>query len=195
MICGRPLSHSCLMPLINTSHQHLDPANTNLHGWTASYDASPRRRGDYRQARKTGSWANYMYTQKECKRLFRQAEWNFVNNTIQEGLARNNSKPFWRYIKSKRQDNTAATANRKPTSYLNSSSLFSPKTALPLHHQMSLTPHIPLFLTLRSRDTACKELSVSPLTAVPQRILALFCKQQILWKARSILTKKDHILN
>ena len=54
-----------------------------------------KKRRLYRQARKTGSWANYRYTQKERKRLFRQAEWNFVNNTIQEGLAQNNSsKPF-----------------------------------------------------------------------------------------------------
>ena len=64
-----------------------------------------KKRRLYRQARKTGYWAKYWYTQKECKRLLRQAEWNFVNNTIQEGLAQNNSKPFWRYIKSKRQDN------------------------------------------------------------------------------------------
>ena len=35
----------------------------------------------------------------------------------------------------------------------------------------------------------------SKITAEPQRDLALFCEQQILRKARSILTKKDHILN
>ena len=35
----------------------------------------------------------------------------------------------------------------------------------------------------------------SKITAVPQRDLALFCEQQILRHARSILTKKDHILN
>ena len=35
----------------------------------------------------------------------------------------------------------------------------------------------------------------SKITAVPQRDLALFCEQQILRKARSILTKKEHILN
>ena len=33
------------------------------------------------------------------------------------------------------------------------------------------------------------------ITAVPQRDLALFCEQQILRRARSILAKKDHILN
>ena len=36
---------------------------------------------------------------------------------------------------------------------------------------------------------------IRKITAVPQRDLALFCEQQILRKARSILTKKDHILN
>ena len=28
-----------------------------------------------------------------------------MNNTIQEGFDNNNSKPFWRYVKAKRQDN------------------------------------------------------------------------------------------
>ncbi len=41
---------------------------------------------------------------KECKRAFKKAEINFINNTIQDGLENNNTKPFWRYIKSKRQD-------------------------------------------------------------------------------------------
>ena len=60
-----------------------------------------------------GSWANYRHPEGmniyisiyiNTKRLFRQTEWNFVNITTQEGLAQNNSKPFWRYIKLKRQD-------------------------------------------------------------------------------------------
>ena len=35
----------------------------------------------------------------------------------------------------------------------------------------------------------------SKITAEPERDLALFCEQQILRKAHSILTRKDHILN
>ena len=59
----------------------------------------------HRQARKTNQWNNYRSFQKECKREFRRAEWDFTNKTIEEGLAQNNSKPFWRYIKSKKQEN------------------------------------------------------------------------------------------
>jgi hypothetical protein len=35
----------------------------------------------------------------------RKAEWDYINSTINEGLQSNNSKPFWKYIKSKKQDN------------------------------------------------------------------------------------------
>ena len=37
--------------------------------------------------------------------VFKKAEVDYVNNTIQEGFDNNNSKPFWRYVKAKRQDN------------------------------------------------------------------------------------------
>jgi hypothetical protein len=65
-----------------------------------------RRKGRlYTQARKTGKWNNYRHIQRECKRAFRKAEWTYVNEVIQEGLANNNSKPFWRYVKSRKRDN------------------------------------------------------------------------------------------
>ena len=39
------------------------------------------------------------------KKQFRHAEWNHINSVIQEGLDNKNSKPFWKYVKSKKQDN------------------------------------------------------------------------------------------
>ena len=39
------------------------------------------------------------------KRNLRKADLDHVNNVIQEGLNQNNTKPFWSYTKSKRQDN------------------------------------------------------------------------------------------
>jgi hypothetical protein len=72
----------------------------------------------YNQARKTGVWTNFRYTQKECKRAFRRAEWDFLNNVITDGLVNNNSKPFWKYIKSRKQDNTGiAPLREKGTLY------------------------------------------------------------------------------
>ena len=59
----------------------------------------------YRHAKKSKQWTEFKNYQKLCKREFKKAEMDYVNKTIQEGFEKNNSKPFWRYIKSKRQDN------------------------------------------------------------------------------------------
>jgi hypothetical protein len=57
----------------------------------------------YHQA-KTNKWTNYKHFQKECKSQVRKAEWNYINDTMMEGLQNNNSKPFWKYVKSRKQD-------------------------------------------------------------------------------------------
>ncbi len=59
----------------------------------------------YKQAKKTGNWRNYRFIQKECKREIRRLEWTYINETITAGLNENNTKPFWKYIKSKKQEN------------------------------------------------------------------------------------------
>ena len=59
----------------------------------------------YNQAKKSKSWSNYRFYQKECKRAFRKAEYEYINNVISEGLQNNDSKPFWKYIKNKQQEN------------------------------------------------------------------------------------------
>ena len=47
---------------------------------------------------------------KECKRQLRKAEWQYINKVIDEGLQNNNTKPFWNYAKSKREDNIGIAA-------------------------------------------------------------------------------------
>ena len=47
---------------------------------------------------------NYRTFQKECKRHLRKAEWDYVSTNIIDGLNNNNIKPFWKYVKSKRQE-------------------------------------------------------------------------------------------
>ena len=59
----------------------------------------------HRQAKKSGKWDRYRSFQCECKKQFRYAEWNHINSVIQEGLDNKNSKPFWKYVKCKKQDN------------------------------------------------------------------------------------------
>ena len=54
-----------------------------------------------------------------CKREFKKAETDYVNKTIQEGFENNNSKPFWRYIKSKRQDNIGTAPLKRKGSLFN----------------------------------------------------------------------------
>ncbi|CAC5376110.1 unnamed protein product [Mytilus coruscus] len=59
----------------------------------------------YQQAKITNNWSNDKHFQKECKRQVQKAEWGYINNTIMEGLENNNPKPFWKYIKLRKQDN------------------------------------------------------------------------------------------
>ena len=59
----------------------------------------------HKQAKKTKNWSNFKFQQKITKKAFRKAEQDFVNKTIKEGLKENNTKPFWRFVKSKKQDN------------------------------------------------------------------------------------------
>jgi hypothetical protein len=52
----------------------------------------------------SNKWTNYKHFQKESKSQIRKAEWNCINDTIMEGLQNNNLKPFWKYVKSRKQD-------------------------------------------------------------------------------------------
>ena len=38
--------------------------------------------------------------------MLRRAEWQFINGKILQGLEQKDNKPFWRYIKARKQDNT-----------------------------------------------------------------------------------------
>ena len=59
----------------------------------------------FKKAKSSGTWNEFKDHQKLCRKEFRKAEQDFINKTIQDGLADNNPKPFWRYIKSKKNDN------------------------------------------------------------------------------------------
>ena len=59
----------------------------------------------YQRAKASKNWDEYHQFQKEIKKEMRQAEWQHIENKITEGFESNNTKPFWSYVKSKRQDN------------------------------------------------------------------------------------------
>jgi hypothetical protein len=69
----------------------------------------------YKQARKTNKWTNYRTFQKECKHHLRKAEWDYVSTNIIDGLNNNNTKPFWKYAKSKRQESGGIAPLKKGT--------------------------------------------------------------------------------
>ena len=62
-----------------------------------------------KQAKATKNWDNYYQHQKECKLAFRKAELEYINNSITEGLKNNDTKPFWRYVKGRKQDQTGVS--------------------------------------------------------------------------------------
>ena len=59
----------------------------------------------HKQAKKTSKWENYRAFIKECNRACRKAEWEYTNTIIEQGLAENNTKPFWKYIKPRKEEN------------------------------------------------------------------------------------------
>ena len=67
----------------------------------------------YKHAKKSNQWGSFKAFQKTCKKAFKKAEINHINNVIQKGLSENNSKPFWRYVKSRRQDSIGVSPLKK----------------------------------------------------------------------------------
>ena len=67
----------------------------------------------YKQAKRTNQWNEFNAFQKECKRAFKRAETDHINATIQKGLDENNTKPFWRYVKSRREDKVGISPLKK----------------------------------------------------------------------------------
>ena len=61
------------------------------------------------RAKQTGNWNTCRNMKKSCRRATRRAEWDFINGKIQEGPKNNNTKPFWNFIKSRKQDNTGVS--------------------------------------------------------------------------------------
>ena len=75
----------------------------------------------YNQAKRTKKWSNYKHYQKGCKRQIRKAEWNYINSAILEGMEKNNTKPFWKYVKSRKQDNIGVTPLKERRHLINNS--------------------------------------------------------------------------
>ena len=67
----------------------------------------------YKHVKKSNQWNTFKAFQKACKKEFKKAEINHINNVIQKGHNENNSKPFWHYVKSRRQDSVGVSPLKK----------------------------------------------------------------------------------
>ena len=98
----------------------------------------------FNSAKVTKNWTEYRKHQKLCKKEFRDAENDFINQKILDGLSKNNTKPFWKYVKSKKTDscgipplkkgNTLISEDREKAKILieQFKSVFTPKNDRPL---------------------------------------------------------------
>ena len=52
-----------------------------------------------------GNWLFYKSFKRDTLKEIRKARWNYINNKLQIALEQGDSGPFWRYIRSQKQDN------------------------------------------------------------------------------------------
>ena len=67
----------------------------------------------YNRARKThkpSHWASYHELAQATKKALRSAHWRHVNKILDSAELERNSKPFWKYIRSQRQDSSGVAA-------------------------------------------------------------------------------------
>ena len=66
-----------------------------------------------KQTERTEDWDKYRLQKHAMQKAVRQAHWSYVNNVLESALEEGNSKPFWKYIKSKRTDNIGVARIKK----------------------------------------------------------------------------------
>ena len=160
----------------------------------------------YNKAKITNDWSLYRAHQKCCKASFKRAEQNYVNNIITDGIKNKSNKPFWTYIKSKKNDNMGTSplkqngdlicdATRKAEILLNQfKSVFTPKTelgdSLPgCRKQTSRLP--PLVITSDGVANLLNEINTSKASGpdnLPNMYLKM-CAQQLAPALALIFTK------
>ena len=58
-----------------------------------------------KRSKKVEDWATYKRVKSETQKSIRKAQWDYVENILVESFDKNDTKPFWKFIKAKRQDN------------------------------------------------------------------------------------------
>ena len=57
-----------------------------------------------KNSHKDKDWKTYKSLKKDTLKAIRRAHWQYVNNILMDSLENKDPKPFWRYIKAKKQD-------------------------------------------------------------------------------------------
>ena len=65
-----------------------------------------------KRSHKNKDWQDYRSHKKATVQAIRRSHWRYVNSVLLEGLESKDTKPFWRYIKSQRQDALAFPLRR-----------------------------------------------------------------------------------
>ena len=68
------------------------------------------------RAKQSGSkelWKKYKLHKRKTQRAVRLAHWTYVNSVLNSSLESGNTKPFWTYVKSKRNDNIGVSGLKK----------------------------------------------------------------------------------
>ena len=88
----------------------LSSTRHNVPWFTASLKRATRKKQKlFSKAKRTGNatdWEAYRTQKKNTLRALRRAHTQYIESVLQAGLDQGDTKPFWRYIKSRRQDNT-----------------------------------------------------------------------------------------
>jgi hypothetical protein len=66
-----------------------------------------------KKSKKNKDWEHYNTFKKETRKALRSARWNYINKILLIGLNENNTKPFWKYVKSTRQENIGVAPLQK----------------------------------------------------------------------------------
>jgi len=100
------------------SRHHLPWMNTTLHRMR-------KKKGQlYTKAKKTGvGWEKFVECQKATQMELKTAHWQYINGVLVQGLAEGDQKPFWRYIRSQRQNNQGVSPLRSGSQLLFSDAL------------------------------------------------------------------------
>ena len=59
---------------------------------------------------KQRDWDKFHHLKREVLKAIRWAHWDYINRFLTESLEQNDSKSFWHYVKSERQDSVRISA-------------------------------------------------------------------------------------